>query len=64
VSLLDDEDVDHGICRADTARALAWWQRLGASTEATDMLHWVMCLEPYPPGGMVVAFTINFITYF
>jgi hypothetical protein len=23
-----------------------------------------MCLAPYPPGGMVVAFAIDFITFF
>ena len=36
----------------------------GASHEATDtLLLWVMCLAPYPPGGMVVTFTTNFITF-
>jgi hypothetical protein len=35
----DDDDDDHGVRQANTARALAWWQRLGASHEATDTLH-------------------------
>ncbi len=39
VFLLHDVDDDHGVCRADTAQALAWWQRIGALHEATNMLH-------------------------
>jgi hypothetical protein len=31
--------------------------------EATDMLHRVMCLAPYLPGGMVVAIAINSIIF-
>ncbi len=62
----DNDDDDHGISWADAARALAGWWRLGlgASHEATDMFHQPMCLVPYQPGSMVVAFTINFITFF
>ena len=33
-----------------------------ASQEATDTLNWVMCLAPYPPGGMVVAIAVESIT--
>jgi hypothetical protein len=33
-----------------------------ASHEATDTLHWVMCLVPYLPGGMVVAIAVESIT--
>ncbi len=43
----DDDDEDHGVRRANTARALARWRRLGASHEATDTLHRAMCLAPY-----------------
>ena len=31
----------------------------GASHEATDTLHWVMCLALYLPGGMVVAIAVE-----
>jgi hypothetical protein len=50
---------DHGIRRADTARAHDQWRYLVASHEATDMLHWLMCLAPYLPGGMVVAIAVE-----
>jgi hypothetical protein len=43
----DDDDDDHGVRRANMARALAQWRRLGASHEATNTLHPVMCLAPY-----------------
>ena len=39
----DNDDNDHGICRVNMARALAQWQRLGASHEATKTLHRAMC---------------------
>jgi hypothetical protein len=54
----DDDDDDHGVRRANTARALARWRRLGALHEATDMLHRAMCLALYCPGGMVIAFIL------
>ena len=60
----DDNDDDHGVRRADTARALARWRRLGASHEATDTLHRAMCLASYLPGGMVVAIAVNFVTFY
>ncbi len=41
---------DHGVCRGDTAHAIAQWQHLVASLIAT----------PYPPGGMVVAIAVKF----
>ncbi len=50
---------DHGVRRADTARAHARWQHIVASHEATDMLHRSMCLAPYLPGGMVVAIAVE-----
>ena len=50
---------DHGIRRADTARAHARWWHIVALHEATDMLHWAMCLTLYLPGGMVVAIAVK-----
>ncbi len=50
---------DHGVRRADTAQAHARWCYLVASHEATDTLHWSMCLAPYLPGGMVVAIAVK-----
>jgi hypothetical protein len=60
----DDEDDDHGVRRADTARALARWRRLGALHEATDTLHREMCLAPYCPVGMVIAFAVKSVTFY
>jgi len=54
---------DHGVRRADRARAHAQWQNLLASHEATDALHQVACLAPYLPGGMVVAIAVKSITF-
>jgi hypothetical protein len=53
---------DHGVRRADTARAHARWRYLVASHEATDTLHRAMCLAPYLPVGMVVAIAVESIT--
>ncbi len=58
----DGDGDDHGVRRADTARAHARLQHIVASHEATDTLHGAMCLAPYPPGGMVVAITVESIT--
>ena len=55
---------DHGVRRANTARALARWRRLGASHEATDTLHRAMCLAPYCPVGMVIAFVVDYVTFY
>jgi hypothetical protein len=60
----DDDDDDHGIRRANMARALARWRRLRASHEATDTLHRVMCLAPYCPVGMVIAFVVDYVTFY
>ena len=51
---------DHGVRRADTAREHARWRYLVASHEATDTLHWSMCL----PGGMVVAIAVESATLY
>jgi hypothetical protein len=53
---------DHGVRRADTARAHARWQHKVASHEPIDTLHQAMCLAPYLPGGMVVAIAVESIT--
>ena len=53
---------DHGVRRADTARAHARWQHIVASHEATDTLHWAMCLALYLPGSMVVAIAVESVT--
>ncbi len=53
---------DHGVRRADTARAHAQWRYLVASHEATDTLHRAMCLAPYLPVGMVVVIAVESIT--
>ena len=60
----DDDDDDHGVRRADTARALARWRRLVASHEATDMLHRAMCLTTYCPVGMVIAFAVECVKFY
>ena len=60
----DGDGDDHGVRRADTARAHARWQHIVASHEATDMLHRVMCLAPYLPGGMVVAIAVESATLY
>ena len=60
----DGDGDDHGVRRADLARAHARWQHIVASHEATDTLHRAMCLAPYLPGGMVVAIAVNFVTFY
>jgi hypothetical protein len=55
---------DHGVHRADTARAHTRWRYLVASHEATNTLHRSMCLAPYLPGGMVVAIAIESATLY
>ncbi len=61
----DDDNDDHGVRRANTAQALARWRRLGALHEATDTLHWAaMCLAPYCPVGMVIAFAVESVTFY
>jgi len=55
---------DHGVCRANMAWALAWWRRLGALHEATEMLHRLMCFTPYRPSCMVVGFAVKIATLF
>jgi hypothetical protein len=59
-----NDNNNHSIRRANTAQALAWWRHLWALHGATDMLHRLMCLVSYEPGGMVVAFVIDSYTFF
>ncbi len=61
---VDDDDDDHDVRRANTARALARWWLLGASHEATDALHREMCLATYCPIGMVIAFVVESVTFY
>ncbi len=60
----DDDENDHGVHLANTAQALARWRHLGASHEATEMLHWEMCLASYQLGSMVVGFVVNRVTFY
>jgi hypothetical protein len=62
--LTDGDGNDHGIRRADTARAHARWRYLVALHEATDTLHRSMCLAPYLPGGMVVEIAVESATLY
>jgi len=58
----DGDSDDHGVRRANTARAHARWQHLVASHEATDALYQAMCLALYLPGSMVVAIAVESMT--
>ena len=62
--LLHFDNEDHGVRWANTARALAWWRRLGASHEATETLHRAMCLVLYRPGGMAIEIAVEIATFF
>jgi hypothetical protein len=62
--LTNGDGDDHGVRRADTARAHARWRYLVASHEATDTLYRAMCLAPYLPGGMVVAIDVESVTLY
>jgi hypothetical protein len=55
---------DHGVRRANTAQAHTQWWHLVALHEATDTLHRAMCLTSYLPGGMVVAITVDSVTFY
>ena len=62
--LTDGDGDDHGVRRADTARAHARWWHIVASHEATDTLFRAMCLAPNFPGGMVVAIAVDSVTFY
>ncbi len=50
--------------KAYTAREHTRWRYLVASHEATNTLHWSMCLASYLPGGMVVAIAVESATLY
>ena len=62
--LTNGDGDDHGVRRADTARAHAQWWHIVASHEATDTLYRSMCLASYLPGGMVVAIAVESATLY
>ncbi len=62
--LTNGDGDDHGVCRADTARAHARWRYLVALHEATDTLYQSMCLTSYLPGGMVVTIAVESATLY
>ncbi len=57
-----DED-DHGGRRGNTVQALARWQPLVASCEATVALHRAMLIVLYRPGGMVIKIAVELGTF-
>ncbi len=54
---------DHVGCRGNTARALAQWQCLVASCEATVVLHQMMLLVPSHSGIIVIKIAVEFVTF-
>jgi hypothetical protein len=52
-------DNDHGGRRGDTAQALARWQHLAASYEATVALHQAMLIALYRPSGIVIDIAVE-----
>jgi hypothetical protein len=54
---------DHGGHQGDTARALARWQRLVASCEATVALHQAMLITLNRPSSMVMKIAIKLVTF-
>jgi hypothetical protein len=51
--------LNHGGHRGNTAQVLAQWRHLVASHEATDALHWAMCITPHGLGNMGIKVVIN-----
>ncbi len=51
--------VDHGGHRGNTMRAIAQWRHLVALHEDTDVLHRVMHIVLYCPGGMAIEIIID-----
>jgi len=56
--------VYHGGHWGNVAQALAQWQHLVASHEATNALHWEMCIAPYHPGGMAIEIVVDIHAFF
>ena len=59
-----NEIIDHGGRRGDMTRALAQWQHLVASHEATNALHWVMRIALYRPGAMAIKTVVDLPAFF
>jgi hypothetical protein len=57
------EIINHGGRRGDTACAIARWPHLVVLHKAKDVLHRVMCIVPYPLGGMVIKIVVDLATF-
>ena len=55
---------DHGSCRCNTAQALTRWQHPVASSEAQDVLHWVMHPALHHRIRMTIKTARNFLELF
>ena len=51
--------VDHGGRWGYVVWTLAQWQHLVASHEATNVLHWLMCIALYHPGSTAIKIIVN-----
>jgi hypothetical protein len=56
--------VNHGSRWGNTARALAQWRHLVMMHKVTDVLHRVMHIAPYCPGGMAIKIIVNLPAFF
>jgi hypothetical protein len=56
--------INHGSCPGNTAWALSQWRHLVASHEATDALHWAICIAPYRPGSMAIEMVVDLPAFF
>jgi hypothetical protein len=54
---------DHGGRRGNTVWALARWQHLVASCEATVVLHPAMLIALYRPGSMIIEISVKLVTF-
>jgi hypothetical protein len=52
--------IDHGGCQGNTAQALARWRHLVASSEALDVLYWVMHPGLYRCIAMAIEIASDF----
>jgi hypothetical protein len=56
--------VDHGSRRGDTAHALNQWRHPVASSEALDVLHWVICPASYRRIRMAIEIASDSSAFF
>ena len=56
--------VDHDVRQGNTAQALAQWQHPVASSEALDVLHWVMRPASHRRICMVIEVASNLPAFF